>query len=88
MPERPRERPLGPPELEREQAEPDRDERNAGAREHEQCEPREQRGEPAEREEGADDERPLPVPRTPLAQALQRGHATAAPTRSPSLRSR
>jgi len=35
MPERPRERPLGPPELEREQAEPDRDEWNAGAWEHE-----------------------------------------------------
>ena len=67
MPESPRERPLGPPELERQQAEPGRDERNAGAGEHEQREPSEQRGEAAEREEDADDERPLPVPRTPLA---------------------
>src|SRR6266404_6361858 len=88
MPERAGERRLGPPELQCEQPEPDRDERDSRPRKHEQREAGEERHEAAERNERAHCERPLAVPRAPLAEAFQGGHATAAPRRSPSLRSR
>ena len=88
MPESASEGCLGPPELEREQAQPDRDERDPRPRQHEQRETAEQRREAAERKEDTHGERPAPMSRPPVAHPVRRGHATAAPTRSPSLRSR
>lgn len=88
MPERPRERGLGPPEFEREQAESHDDERNARPGEHEQRKPTEERGEAAERDEHPDNGMTLSMPFPPLAQAVAGGHATLAPNSSPSFRSR
>ena len=88
MPEHAGESRFGPAELEREQAESDRDERDAGAGQHEQREPGGEGREASEGDEGTHDERPPAVTLAPLAEAFLGRHATAAPSRSPSLRSR
>ncbi len=88
MPEDAAEGCLGPPELERKQAEADDYERNAGAGEHKQCKTTEERREPSERHERPNNGRAAPVSLPPLAQAVARSHATAAGNSSPSLRSR
>ena len=88
MHERPSERGLRPSELEREEAEPHNNEWYAGARQHEQCKAAQESREAAERDEHADEDVTLPVSLPPLAQTVERGHATAAPNSSPSLRSR
>ena len=88
MVERPRERSFGPPELEREQAESDDDERDARPGQHEQRQPAEQGSETAKRNEHPDGDMPLLMPGPPLAQPVAGGHATLAPNNSPSFRSR
>ena len=79
---------LRPAELEREQAEAGGDERQAGAGQDEEREAGGERREAGERDGGADGEPALPVTGAPFANAVAGGHATAAPSRSPSLRSR
>src|SRR5206468_9972943 len=79
---------LCPAELERKEAEADRDERHAGPRQDEERESADERREPAGRDGRANEKRPPAMSCRPLAQAVERGHATAAPSRSPSFRSR
>ena len=88
MPKDLSERSLCPAVLERQEPEPDHEQRDARAGQDEQSEAAEQCDEASEHDERADEERPLPVSISPFPQAVARGHATAAGNSSPSLRSR
>jgi hypothetical protein len=88
MPEHAGESRFGPAELEREQAETRGDERQAGAGKDEERNADGQCRETGEGDGGADGEPALPMTCAPLATPVAGGHLTAAPSRSPSFRSR